>query len=204
MKTIASPELGGHELLWSRVMQCKTPRRHFLRDIGTTISRGRLRHAIVRLFRLFGICTALLLAYGCTRAQPEHLFDGTLAVRFYRNSSDDVITLSIPKGHIDYLVHGGFPRKPIEADLYFVAEAPSLKPRSKKNNASFEYPNNTVQQVRFSIQSNYQVTPEERRERMHRVLMIPFDMLSRPCIRDKQSTERFGLEHYSISPCLSG
>lgn len=165
-----------------------------------TIFRCRLRHGIITLFRLFAICMALSSTYGCTRSQPENIFDGTSAARFYRNSSDDVITLNIPKGHIDYLVHGGFPRKPIEADLYFVAEAPTLKPRSKENNASFEYPNDVVQQVRFSIRSRYQVTPEERRERMHRVLTIPFDMLSRPCIRDKQFTERFGLERYSISP----
>lgn len=146
------------------------------------------------------ICICLAFTAGCTQAQSENKFDGVVAVKYYRNSPEDIVTLNIPKGHIDLLVHGGLPHRPIESDLYFIAEMPSFMPRSIENNLAFEYPNHLIQQARFSMKSLNQIPVAERHERMQRVLMIPFGfgMTSRPCTRNSQPTERFGLQRYAV------
>ncbi len=143
-------------------------------------------------------CLFLLLASGCTNAQIEDRLAGEHTLNYYRNSPEDIVTLKIPKGYIDYDIVGGLARKPVEADLYFTAEAISLQPRSKENNESFVYPTALLKQLSFSIKSNYAVVVNERHERLQRVLGGRFDTLSRPCIRTKALTQRFDLERHTI------
>jgi hypothetical protein len=140
----------------------------------------------------------LMLASGCTNAQIEDRLVGAHTINYYRNSPEDIITLKIPKGYIDYQIVGGLTRKPIESDLYFTAEAISLQPRSKENNESFVYPTALLKQISFSIKSNYAIVLEERHERLQRILGGRFDTLSRPCVRTKVLTLRFDLERHVI------
>jgi hypothetical protein len=140
----------------------------------------------------------LMLASGCTNAQTEDRLVGEHTINYYRNSPEDIITLKIPKGYIDYQIVGGLPRKPIESDLYFTADAISLQPRSKENNESFVYPSALLKQISFSIKSNYAIVLEERHERLQRILGGRFDTLSRPCVRTKVLTLRFDLERHII------
>jgi hypothetical protein len=165
-----------------------------------------MKHLIQPLLKLFlklrwpSTCLFLLLASGCTNAQIEDRLAGEHTLNYYRNSPEDIVTLKIPKGYIDYDIVGGLARKTVEADLYFTAEAITLQPRSKENNASFVYPTSSLKQISFSIRSRYQVVPDERLERMQRTFNRWFDFLSIPCVRTKEAATRFDLERNTIDP----
>jgi hypothetical protein len=146
------------------------------------------------------IAAVTLSASACTNEQRGPDYNGFTEVRYYRNSTDDVVTLKFPNGYVDYEVLGGLPRRDVESQMFFTAETRTLEPRTQNNNQSFEFPASLTQKIKFNIASWYTAPPGERNERMQRVLGSRFEMLMHPCIRNAKSTERFGLERYVIDP----
>ncbi len=156
--------------------------------------------AIRVLTQWLSIAAIALMTASCTQAQPGHNYSGFTDLRYYRNSPDDVVTLKVPNGYIDYDVVGGQPRKDVEFQMFFTAETTTLNPRSRENNQSFEFPGNLTQQISFNIHSGSQMPPSERAERVQKILRIPLGQPMRPCTRNLQPTTRFGLERYVIDP----
>lgn len=152
------------------------------------------------LARWLSIAAVALMTASCTKAQPGPDFSGFTDVRYYRNSLDEVVTLKIPNGYIDYDVVGGLPRRDVEFQMFFTAETTTLKPRSKENNQSFEFPASLTQKIRFNILSMHQVPSGERHERVQKILKRPFGALMRPCRLNSQPANRFGLQRYVIDP----
>jgi len=157
--------------------------------------------SVVRLLaRWLSIAAVALMSASCTKAQSGSDYSGFTDVRYYRNSPDDVVTLKVPNGYIDYDVVGGLPRRDVEYQMFFTAETKTLNPRSKENNQAFEFPTSLTQKIRFSILSMNRVPSGERHERVQKILERPFGALMRPCIRGAQPSKWFGLERYVIDP----
>lgn len=156
---------------------------------------------------VFTLCIAYSLS-ACSQSPPD--YSGTSSVRMYRNSDADIITLKIPNGYLDHFVLAGPPvpgakeeTAAIRHQMFFTAEAGTLKPRSAENNQAFVYPNSLTAEVSFDILSWYKRTPQEQLMYLQNNYKSRADMYFFSCKKQPESKLRFGLEWYAqdISNC---
>ena len=156
---------------------------------------------------LLMLCVACSLS-ACSQSPPD--YSGTTSVRMYRNSDADIITLKIPKGYLDHYVLAGPPVPGAKEEtaevlhqMFFTAEAGTLKPRSAENNQAFVYPNYLTDKISFNISTIYSRLPNEvplalRSTHASRMRTFTFS-----CVTPPKPKPRFGLEWYAqdLSNC---
>lgn len=152
---------------------------------------------------IFFVFTAASCLNACSQSQPD--YSGTTTVRMYRESETDIITLKIPKGYLDHYVLAG-PSVPgakeetaeVQHQMYFVAEAATLNPRSAENNQAFVYPNSLTDELRFNTSTWHMRSKAERgryQQYLHESRISTFIF---SCVQPPQAKRRYGLEWYEI------
>lgn len=156
---------------------------------------------------VFTLCIAYSLS-ACSQSQPD--YSGTSSVRMYRNSDTDIITLKIPKGYLDHYALAGPPvpgakeeTAEILHQMYFTAEASTLKPRSTENNQAFVYPNSLTETFSFNISTIYARLPSEVPLALRSTYASRMHTFSFSCATPPVPKPRFGLDWYAgdISNC---
>ncbi len=145
-----------------------------------------------------------LLTTSCSRAEPD--YSGTTSMRLYRHSQEDVVTLKIPNGYLDYLVLAGplVPGTkenlaPIQSTMYFIAETGTLAPRSKENAGAFEFPSSLTNKIRFKIGTFYGRFPADVPGALQNTYESLRSMFSHSCIKPLAPQTQFGLQRYTAS-----
>ena len=168
-----------------------------------------MKSRTIRPFKL--IVLTLFLTYAlsaCSQSPPD--YSGTTSVRMYRNSDTDIITLKIPKGYLDHYVLAGPPVPGAKEDtaevkhqMYFTAEAGTLKPRGLENNQAFVYPNSLTEEFSFNISTVYGRIPSEVPIALRSTYASRIWMFANSCETPPVPKPRFGLEWYArdISNC---
>jgi len=157
------------------------------------------------------IVSVLCIAFSlnaCSQSQPD--YSGTTSIRMYRNSDADIITLKVPKGHLDHYVLSGPPvpgakeeTAEVKHQMYFTAEASTLKPRSTENNQAFVYPNSLTEEFSFNISVWNKRSERERNGYLQDNYASRIRTFTFSCTTPPAPKTRFGLDWYAgdISNC---
>ena len=130
----------------------------------------------------------------------------------YRNSDTDIITLKIPNGYLDHFVLAGPPVPGAKEEtaevlhqMFFTAEAGTLKPRSAENNQAFVYPNSLTDDLHFNTSTWNKRSEQERPVYLQDYYKFHTDMYLSSCKNQPAPKSRFGLDWYTrdISNCPS-
>jgi hypothetical protein len=139
----------------------------------------------------------------CSQDQFDR--SGTTTFRLYTTSSSDVVQMVVPDGYLDHFVLAGPPvagaredRPAIHSDMYFVAEADTLRPRAAGNEGVFNRPRSLTEELRFNLLSFHMRRQSDVPGAIQWLLQASQDMTFHACPELPMPQKKYGLDFYAL------